>query len=94
MYPIRKKDKEKGIIQTDWISVIRIRGTLRWYVRVLLDRRDNKTLVKIYDRVEEPEEVTGKFKNKKGEVKTGWKISEEEIADPNNILKMLSTRLK
>ena len=94
MYPIRKKDKERGIIQTDWISVIRIRGTLRWYVRVLLDRRDNKTLVKIYDRVEEPEEVRGKFKNKKGEVKTGWKISQEEIADPNKLLKMLSSRLE
>ncbi len=94
MYPIRKKDKEKGIIQTDWISVIRIRGTLRWYVRVLLDRRDNKTLVKIYDRVEEPAEVSGKFKNKKGEVKTGWKISQEEITDANKILKMLSTRLE
>ena len=94
MYPIRKKDKEKGMIQTDWVSVIRIRGTLRWYIRVFLDRRDNKTLVKIYDRVEEPEEVRGKFKNKKGEVKTGWKVSKEEIADANNILKMLSTRLK
>jgi len=44
--------------------------------------------------VEEPEEVRGKFKNKKGEVKTGWKVSKEEIADANNILKMLSTRLK
>jgi len=94
MYPIKKKDKEKGIIQTDWISVLRLRGTLRWYVRVLLDRRDNKTLVKIYDRVEEPAEVSGKFKNKKGEVKTGWKISQEEIADANKILKMLSTRLE
>ena len=52
MYPIRKKDKEKGMIQTDWVSVIRIRGTLRWYIRVFLDRRDNKTFVKIYDRVE------------------------------------------
>ena len=30
MYPIRKKDKERGIIQTDWISVNRKRGTLRW----------------------------------------------------------------
>ena len=90
----RKKNKEKGIIQTDWISVIRMRGTLRWYMRVLLDIRDNKTVVKIYDRVEEPEEVRGKFKNKKGEVKTGWKVSKEKIADANNILKMLSTRLE
>ena len=94
MYPIRKKDKEKGMIQTDWVSVIRIRGTLRWYIRVLLDRRDNKTLVKIYDRVEEPEEVRGKFKNKKGDVKTGWTVSKEEIADADNILKMLGTRLE
>jgi uncharacterized lipoprotein len=81
MYPIRKKNKERGIIQTDWISVIRISGTLRWYMRVLLERRDKKTLVKIYNRVEEPEEIKGKFKNKKGDVKTGWKVSEEKIAD-------------
>ena len=94
MYPIRKKDKERGIIQTDWISVIRISGTLRWYMRVLLERRDNKTLVKIYNRVEEPEEIRGKFKNKKGDVKTGWKVSEEQIADADNILKMLGTRLE
>ena len=94
MYPIRKKNKERGIIQTDWISVIRIRGTLRWYMRVLLERRDEKTLVKIYDRVEEPEEIRGKFKNKKGDVKTGWKVSKEEIADADKLLKMLGTRLE
>ena len=94
MYPIIRKDKERGIIETDWISVIRIRGTLRWYMRVLVERMDNKTLVKIYDRVEEPEDIRGKFKNKKGEVKTGWKTSEEEIADAENILNMLSTRFE
>lgn len=94
MYPLIKKDKEKGIIETDWISVIRIRGTLRWYMRVLLERRENKTLVKIYDKVEEPEEIRGKFKNKKGDVKTGWTTSEEEIADADNILNMLSTRFE
>ena len=94
LYPIRKKDKNRGIIQTDWISVIRMRGTLRWYMRVLLERRDDKTLVKIYDRVEEPEEIRGKFKDKKGDVKTGWKVSKEEIADADNILKMLGTRLE
>ncbi len=93
VYPIKKKDKERGIIQTDWISVIRIRGTIRWFVRILLDRRDNKTLVKIYDRVEEQEEVKGKFKDKSGEVKTGWKVVQERIADADIILKMLSTRL-
>ena len=63
-------------------------------MRVLLERRDEKTLVKIYDRVEEPEEIRGKFKNKKGDVKTGWKVSKEEIADADKLLKMLGTRLE
>lgn len=94
MYPIKKKDKARGIIQTDWISVIRIRGTLRWYMRVLIEREGRKTLVKIYDRVEEPEQIRGKFKDKKGNVKTGWKVSKEEIADADKILQKLSTRLE
>ena len=93
-YPIKIKDKKRGIIETDWISVIRIRGTLRWNVKVLLDRKGNGTAVRVYDRVEEPAEVRGKMKNKRGDVKTGWEISEEKIAEVDNILKMLSTRLE
>ena len=92
-YPIRVKDKKRGVIETDWISIIRIRGTLRWNVRILLDRRNSGTMVRVYNRVEEPTDVRGKFKNKRGEVKTGWEVSEERIADVDNILKMLSVRL-
>ena len=93
MYPITIKDKKRGIIETDWISVIRIRGSLRWNVRILLERNDSGTVVRVYDRVEEPSEVRGKLKNKRGEVKTGWEVSEENITDVDNILKMLSIRL-
>ena len=93
-YPIRVKDKERGVIETDWISVIRIRGTLRWSVRVLLEKKDNGILVKVYERVEEPTpDIRGKLKNKRGEMKTGWQVSEEKIADVDNILNMLSVRI-
>lgn len=94
MYPIKIKDKKRGIIETDWVSIIRIRGTLRWSVRILLDRENGSTVVWIYDRVEEPSKVKGKMKDKRGEMKTGWQASEEKISDVNNILKMLSTRLE
>jgi uncharacterized lipoprotein len=62
MYPIKTKNKKKGVIQTDWITVIRIRGTLRWYLKALLYKKDNGTLVKIYNRVEEPSEIKETFK--------------------------------
>ena len=94
MYPIKTKDKKKGVIQTDWITVIRIRGTLRWYLKALLYKKDNGTLVKIYNRVEEPSEIKGKFKDKKGELKTGWRTSEEKMADVGIILEMLRDRFE
>ena len=93
MYPIRHKDKKRGILETDWTSVIRIRGTLRWNVRLLLQREGNTTVVKLYDRVEKPAPVRDKLKNKRGEMKTGWLPSEEKIAEVDNILKALSARL-
>ena len=93
MYPIRHKDKKRGILVTDWTSVIRIRGTLRWNVRVLLEREGNTTVVKVYDRIEEPAPVRDKLKNKRGEMKTGWIPSEEKIEEVDNILKVLSARL-
>jgi uncharacterized lipoprotein len=94
MYPIKTKDKKKGVIQTDWITVIRIRGTLRWYLKALLYKKDNGTLVKIYNRVEEPSEIKEKFKDKKGEFKTGWMTSEEKMADVGIILEMLRDRFE
>ena len=94
MYPIKHKDKNRGVIETEWTSIIRIRGTLRWNVRVLLEREGNATVVKVYDRVEEPASVKEKLKNKSGDLKTGWQSSEEKIEDVDNILKMLSTRLE
>jgi len=93
MYRIKTKDKERGIIETDWISVIRIRGVLRWNLRVLLNRKEKGTEVKIYSRVEEPSEVVGKLK-RKDKIKDGWQASEERLEDDNNILKMLSVRLE
>jgi len=95
MYPIKVKDKKRGVMETDWISVIRITGTFRWNVRILLDRKNNETVVRVYDRVEEPTgEIRGRMKNKRGEMKTGWKASEEKIADVDNILKILSVGLE
>lgn len=93
MFPIKHKDKKRGIIETEWTSVIRIRGTLRWNVKVLLAREENTTVVKVYDRVEKPAPVKAKLKNKRGEMKTGWLPSEEKIAEVENILKALSARL-
>jgi hypothetical protein len=95
VYPIKVKDKKRGIIETDWISVIRIRGTLRWNMKVLLDRKGNVTEVKVYNLVEEPaEKIRGKFKDKKGEIKTGWQASEEKVEGVDDILNLLSVRLE
>ena len=96
MFPIKIKDKNRGLIQTDWISVIRIRGTLRWYVKVFLEGDDNNTVVRIFDRVEEPtsgKEEVGKMKTKQGEIKTGWSLSKEKIPEANDILDTLSLKL-
>ena len=96
MFPIKKKDRERGIIQTDWISVIRIRGTLRWYVKVFLDGDDNNTEARLFLRVEEPtspKDDGGKLKTKQGELKTGWSVSKEKIPEANGILDTLSLKL-
>jgi uncharacterized lipoprotein len=96
MLPIKLRDKEKGLIQTDWISVIRIRGTLRWHMKVFLDGDDNSTTARVFVRVEEPtsaKEDVGKMKTKKGEIKTGWSLSKESIPEANDILDTLSLRL-
>ncbi|MBW1853628.1 MAG: outer membrane protein assembly factor BamC [Deltaproteobacteria bacterium] len=93
MYPIKVKDKNNGVIETDWVSIIRIRGTLRWNARVIVKRREGSTVVKVYNRIEEPSEVKGKMKDKKGDIKSGWQPSEEEVIGAGNILKILSEKL-
>ena len=95
MIPIKEKDKARGIIRTDWVSIIRIRGILRWNMKILLERGENNTTVKIYDHVEEPfseKEAVGKMK-KKDKISTGWQKSQEKIPEVNEILNMLSSRL-
>ena len=85
--------KNNGVIETDWVSIIRIRGTLRWNARVIVKRREGGTVVKVYNRIEEPSEVKGKMKDKKGDIKSGWQPSEEEVIGVGNILKILSEKL-
>ena len=93
MYPIRVKDKKNGVIATDWISIIRIRGTLRWNVKVLVNRKGDYTEVKVYNRVEKPTEVRGKMKDKRGDVKSGWEASEEKVADVDSLFNLLNEQL-
>ena len=96
MFPLKIKDKERGLMQTDWISVIRIRGTLRWYVKVFLEGDDINTKARLFIRVEEPtspKDDVGKLKTKKGELKTGWDASKEKIPEANDILETLSLKL-
>ena len=95
MIPIKANDKEKGVIKTDWVSIIRMRGTLRWYIKIVLERDDNNTRVKIYDHVEEPfsEKAAVEKMKKKDKINTGWQKSQEKIPEVNEILNMLSSRL-
>ena len=92
-YPIQKKSKERGVIKTDWITVIRIRGTLRWNVKIVLDKVNGGTRVTLLNRVEEPSEVLGKMKNKRGEVKSGWIVSQQKVADPETLKEVINLRL-
>jgi hypothetical protein len=92
--PIKIKDKERGIIQSDWISVIRLRGTMRWYVKVLVSKEANGTTVKISHAAEVPTEVMGDMKDKKGDVKTGWQNTRENIKEAHEILPLLSNALE
>jgi hypothetical protein len=92
--PIKIKDKERGLIQSDWISVIRLRGTMRWYVKVLLNREAHGTTVRVFHASEVPTEVVGKMKDKKGDVKTGWQNSKENIKEANDIMTRLTNTLE
>ena len=95
MIPIKVKDKERGIIRSDWVSIIRLRGTLRWYIKIVFEGNDNNTTVKIYDHVEEPftEKAAVEKMKKKDKINTGWSKSQEKIPEVNEILNMLSSRL-
>jgi len=92
--PIKTKDKERGLIQSDWVSVIRLRGTMRWYVTVLLDKGNDGTTVKVSHCAEVPTEVMGTMKDKKGDVKTGWQNSQENIKEVDDLLPLLSATLE
>lgn len=94
MLPIKIKDKERGLIQSDWISVIRLRGMMRWYVRVLLNREANGTTVRISHAAEVPTEVVGDMKDKKGDIKTGWQNAKENIKEANEIMNRLTNNLE
>jgi hypothetical protein len=95
MIPIKDKNKERGIIKSDWISIIRIRGTLRWNVKILLESAQDATRVKVYDRVEEPfsEKAAVEKMKKKDEISTGWLKSQEKIPEVDQILIKLSEKL-
>ncbi|MDX1777258.1 MAG: hypothetical protein R3339_00095 [Thermodesulfobacteriota bacterium] len=95
MIPIKEKNKERGIIKSDWISIIRIRGTLRWNVKILLESAEDATRVKVYDRVEEPfsEKAAVEKMKKKDEISTGWLKSQEKIPEVDQILIKLSEKL-
>lgn len=92
--PIKIKDKERGLIQSDWVSVIRLKGTMRWYVKVLLYRESDGTTVRVSNAAEVPTEVVGKMKDKKGDVKTGWQNSKEQIREAQEIMTLLSNNLE
>jgi hypothetical protein len=92
--PIKIKDKERGLIQSDWVSVIRLRGTMRWYVKVLLYKEADGTTVKISHAAEVPTEVVGDMKDKKGDVKTGWQNSKENIREVDEVMSLLSSELE
>jgi len=92
--PIKIKDKERGLIQSDWISVIRLRGTMRWYVKVLLNRESNGTSIRVLHAAEVPTEVVGTMKDNKGDVKTGLQNSKENIKEINDIISQLSRTLE
>jgi hypothetical protein len=93
MLPVTTKDKGRGIIESDWVSVIRLRGTMRWKVKILLDKRESGTTVRVSHVAEVPTEVVGKMKDKKGDIKTGWQTSEENIREVDNLLPQLEQDL-
>ena len=95
MIPIKEKNKERGIIKSDWVSIIRIRGTLRWNVKIIMEPAEDSTLVKVYDRVEEPfsEKAAVEKMKKKDEISSGWQKSQEKIPEVEEILNKLSEKL-
>jgi hypothetical protein len=95
MIPIKEKNKKRRIIKSDWVSIIRIRGTLRWNVKIILEPMEDSTRVKVYDRVEEPfsEKAAVETMKKKDEISTGWQKSQEKIPEVDQILNKLSEKL-
>jgi uncharacterized lipoprotein len=99
-YPIEKANK--GIIETKWISVINVTGTMRWKLEASVKKQKDGTEVKVTKKVQTLEDSSSKNKRSKKEKEKepepgrnlgGWKTGESDKVDEGQILSRLKTKL-
>jgi len=97
-YPIEKA--EKGVIETKWVSVINVEGTMRWKLEASVKKRKDGTEVEVIKKVQVLEKTSSKDKRKSSDKEPepgknlgGWRTGESDRVDEGQILSSLKKKL-
>jgi hypothetical protein len=95
-YPIEKA--EKGVIETQWISIINVEGIMRWKLSASVKKKREGTEVEVTKKVQVLEKpAAGNKRSEKepepGKSLGGWKTGKSDMADEGEILSNLKKKL-
>lgn len=95
-YPIEKA--EKGVIETKWISVINVEGTMRFKLEAFLKKKNQDTEVKLIKKVQILEKAPnvpkrGDKEPEPGRLLGGWRTGESDKIEEQEILNSLKKKL-
>jgi hypothetical protein len=78
----KKTDKDRGVIETEWVHLIDTDGTKRWMIQAEVKKTGNGVQVLLDKRIEMQDEVSksiNKYKKETNEPKaSGWKKTDIE----------------
>jgi hypothetical protein len=94
--PIEKA--EKGIIETKWISIINVEGTMRWKLSASVKKKKEGTEVEVIKKVQVLEKTTASNKRsdkepEPGKSLGGWRTGKSDMIDEGEILSQLKKKL-
>ena len=99
-YPVDKADTKKGVIETQWISIITVDGTSRWKLVASVKKSKAGTEIALEKKVQLLEKPNPKDKDKKkdrepepGKSLGGWRTGKSDIADEGQVMASLKKKL-
>jgi hypothetical protein len=95
-YPIEKA--EKGVIETRWVSIINVEGTMRCKLIALVKKKKEGTEVEVTKKVQVLDKPTNKNRRsgkepEPGKSLGGWMTGKSDMVDEGEIISKLKKRL-